>query len=476
MIIYELQRKLVAAVAIILIVLACFDVLPLVVQAEEQEEVEVDFPPLLDSDDIAYFFSNRDLDGLHWALSNVFRRSQRNTAPDEIKFQTLPETLISRGGGSTYTTAYKLKQDMEQIQYLLKEKSSMNESTKSSSLSSSSPLSDVQLKYLEDVVLPTLQRVHDRIPPLEELERTKGLYAFTKQDYEDGIAKVYNKAHYVTDFDVMRRHDDDDKHSRDLLPLLNDQLDVEGIYRQWNGNADVDGDRNGDSSIHNQPHTGIAVIDNLLSPEALDKIRTLLLSSTVFYQTKMPLTFGGYVGAYIDDGLYDKLLLQLAFELHDTLPHIMKDHPLKYLWAYRYDSNYGGIHTHADQAAVNVNIWLTPDEANLNKDMTNGGLVIYTAKPPPHWDFQQYNTNAEFVAKHILEPTNYANVTVPHRANRAVVFDSALFHHTDTFEFKEGYENRRINLTILYGDMQLQTTSSSTSSGSGSDSDGSEEL
>jgi hypothetical protein len=53
----------------------------------------------------------------------------------------------------------------------------------------------------------------------------------------------------------------------------------------------------------------------------------------------------------------------------------------------------------------------------------------------------------------LLKPTNYANVTIPYKQNRAVLFDSALFHHTDKFKFKKGYENRRINLTLLYGDM-----------------------
>ena len=42
-------------------------------------------------------------------------------------------------------------------------------------------------------------------------------------------------------------------------------------------------------------------------------------------------------------------------------------------------------------------------------------------------------------------------VTVPYRANRAVIFDSDLFHETDEIHFREGYENRRINVTFLYG-------------------------
>lgn len=63
----------------------------------------------------------------------------------------------------------------------------------------------------------------------------------------------------------------------------------------------------------------------------------------------------GYVGAYIDDGLYQKILLELAFELRNALPEIMQNHFLKYMWAYKYDSDYTGINTHADQAVSTYN-------------------------------------------------------------------------------------------------------------------------
>ena len=47
-------------------------------------------------------------------------------------------------------------------------------------------------------------------------------------------------------------------------------------------------------------------------------------------------------------------------------------------------------------------------------------------------------------------------MTVPYRANRAVIFDSDLFHETDVISFKPGYENRRINVTLLFGRRQTQ--------------------
>ena len=222
-------------------------------------------------------------------------------------------------------------------------------------------------------------------------------------------------------------------------------------------------------------------MDNLLSPEALEAIQKIMWESTVWYQTKLPKKFGGYLGAYLDDGLYDRILLQLSMDLANRFPDIFKGHPLRYLWAYKYDSEYTGINLHADQAAVNVNIWLTPDEANL--DPTSGGLVVFTAKPPSDWDFAKFNTDTDSVRELLLKPTNFANVTIPYKANRAVIFDSALFHQvrqldrtvpshlsrdsspcflltfgfhqTDNFRFEKGYRSRRINLTLLYGHMQF---------------------
>ena len=39
-----------------------------------------------------------------------------------------------------------------------------------------------------------------------------------------------------------------------------------------------------------------------------------------------------------------------------------------------------GIGVHADNAAVNLNFWVTPDDANL--DPSSGGLVVYPKAPP----------------------------------------------------------------------------------------------
>ena len=97
---------------------------------------------------------------------------------------------------------------------------------------------------------------------------------------------------------------------------------------------------------------------------------------------------------------------------------------------------------------MNVNFWITPDEANL--DPGHGGLVIWDVAAPLDWDFVRYN-NDEAAIRRFLAEKDARSLTIPYRANRAVIFDSDLFHETDRIAFKDGYANRRINITMLFG-------------------------
>lgn len=184
-------------------------------------------------------------------------------------------------------------------------------------------------------------------------------------------------------------------------------------------------------------------VDKLLTPEALEKLRRFCLEGCFWHDVKSE-----YLGGYMYDGFCCGLLLQIAEELRTALPNILGGLPLQIVWAYKYDSSLNGIGLHADKAAVNVNFWLTPDSANLNPE--SGGLVVYQHKPPDDWSFRKFNTEFSSIERY-LESVGSDSVTVPHRQNRAVIFDSSLFHRTDSFQFRPGYENRRINVTMLYG-------------------------
>ena len=191
---------------------------------------------------------------------------------------------------------------------------------------------------------------------------------------------------------------------------------------------------------------GLTYFDNFLTPVALDSIRHFLLGNTIWFDF---FHGGGYIGAYLRDGLACPLFFQIAEEMRTTFPKIFKNHPLKQLWAYKYDSPLTGINAHADYAAVNVNFWVTPKAANLNS--LSGGLVVYNTEAPLEWDPNTFNNDTEKILEH-LEDNNNEKSVIPYNENRIVIFNSNLIHETDKFEFKEGYENRRINVTMLFGE------------------------
>jgi tetratricopeptide (TPR) repeat protein len=189
----------------------------------------------------------------------------------------------------------------------------------------------------------------------------------------------------------------------------------------------------------------IVVIDNLLTEEALLALRGFCLGSTVWnaeYDNH-------YLGAFAVDGFVNDIVLRISREFHEKMPQVFSGHALEEIWAFKYDSRMArGINVHADFARVNLNFWITPDEANL--DPTSGGLVIYDTPAPQTWSFQEYNSEPERIYA-FLEANQAGKRIVPYRCNRAVLFNSNLFHETDAIHFKEGYENRRINITCLFG-------------------------
>jgi Flp pilus assembly protein TadD len=195
--------------------------------------------------------------------------------------------------------------------------------------------------------------------------------------------------------------------------------------------------------LRNAP--GITHLDNFLTPAALASLRQFCLEATVWFQFRYA---NGYLGAFMDDGFCCPLLMQIAEELPRSLPAIFGNHTLRKLWAFKYDSQLSGIPIHADFAAINVNFWVTPDDANLDPD--GGGLTVWDKEAPLDWDFTKYNNDQAAIRRFLAERGARA-VNVPHRQNRAVIFNSDLFHETSRLRFRNGYENRRVNITMLYG-------------------------
>ncbi len=200
----------------------------------------------------------------------------------------------------------------------------------------------------------------------------------------------------------------------------------------------------------NEP-PGIVWADNFLTPEALDSLRAFCLESTIWSVNRY---VDGYLGSIYRHGFNCPLLHQIAEELQHALPRVIGKRPLLQMWGYKYDSTMGGISTHADFAAVNVNFWLTPDDANL--DPEGGGLIVHDVEAPLDWDFSTYNED-KFTMQALIKQRGTRSINIPHRQNRVVIFNSDLFHATAPFKFRPGYENRRLNVTMLYGEREKPT-------------------
>ena len=186
-------------------------------------------------------------------------------------------------------------------------------------------------------------------------------------------------------------------------------------------------------------------IDDFLNNQTLKAFQDFSLYSKVWDKEYK----GSYLGAFANHRCISPLHLKLALDLKRTMPRIFKDYPIGQLWGFKYDAQLGsGINVHADFAKVNLNFWITPSESNL--EANSGGLRVYTVPAPSTWTFHDYNKNSEQIYE-FLSKNNSSSVTVPYRGNRAVLFNSALFHETDAIKFKEGYENRRVNMTYLFG-------------------------
>ena len=187
------------------------------------------------------------------------------------------------------------------------------------------------------------------------------------------------------------------------------------------------------------------VIDDFLSKEVLDKLYSFCLTNSIWNEFDYK---NGYIGSFIENGFNAPLLLQISEEIRLQYPEILKKFPLTKAWAFKCNNQMKGIKIHADFAAININFWITPDKANLNKK--TGGLLIWDKEAPKNWDFEKYNNN-HLAIKNFLKKKKSKMKRIKYKSNRVIIFNSNLFHASDNFNFKKNYENRRINITLLYG-------------------------
>ena len=190
---------------------------------------------------------------------------------------------------------------------------------------------------------------------------------------------------------------------------------------------------------------GAVVFDNFLTPTALSGLQRYLLESTIWHDYSH---ISGFVASYLEDGLACPLLLQIVDELRARLPEVLGPHSLTQAWAFKALQPRAAVDVHADSGAVSVNFWVTRNDANMNPQ--RGGLSIYQVPPPDSWEVRNYDRDKNLIVA-FLGQHPAKTLIVPYRENRAVLFESGLFHSSDIPEFRNTYENHRINVTLLFG-------------------------
>jgi tetratricopeptide (TPR) repeat protein len=200
-----------------------------------------------------------------------------------------------------------------------------------------------------------------------------------------------------------------------------------------------------DSLVGQFAETGMVHVDDLLTPRAFAGLRRYLLESTIWHDFTH---ISGFLATYLEDGLACPLLLQIVDELRGAFPELLGSVPLTQAWAFKAMESGGSIDVHSDDAAISVNLWMTPTEANLSAD--HGGLGICLAAPPRDWSIGGYGGDHQRSVLFLEQNRNKVR-TVSYRENRAVIFSSRFVHYSDAPRFAEGYENRRVNITLLFG-------------------------
>jgi len=140
---------------------------------------------------------------------------------------------------------------------------------------------------------------------------------------------------------------------------------------------------------------------------------------------------------------------QIAQQVMASCPEFFSGYRLLDHWVLLYPVD-APRKVHSDVGRLTLNIWMTPDEANLAPE--RGGLVFYDVKrpDPKHPEANSpYSWSDQFLNDHTLGSSE----TVSYRWNRAVLFDARTFHQTDELLFtNEGISCFRMNLSLTFDD------------------------
>jgi len=316
----------------------------------------------------------------------------------------------------------KLEHDIQQMDYLL------------SAHRASSAAAATELKQRRAVYASALKWLESRLTPSErgdwEHEHLVGCTAlkYLPERLHDDVASSYNK---------------------DLLPVIQPPQSGGPVLRQLDW-----------SQIQKQFwQQGYVVVDQVLTDEHFEHVLQFSTESSCFTRMDFP-----YIGCYLPR-VATPVIGNLTEELAASMPELFNQNTLLMLWIYKHlrprvveqqqkpkwKGSYSedgqpqsGSTTHNDFATVNVNFMISAEGAKLR----GGGLQIFLCDPVGN------QTDIDIEDSFVMDALvlRCPHVTIEYKPNRAIIFASSLFHKTEPFEFRKGYENSRAFMTFLYGD------------------------
>ncbi len=131
------------------------------------------------------------------------------------------------------------------------------------------------------------------------------------------------------------------------------------------------------------------------------------------------------------------------------------EHLFATCWTYKYFQDESDGHIHADNGAASLNLWITPDESNLETDA--GGLVLWNKAVPDEY-FDATGEEMMHMSQALIAEPDAEPGYVSYASNRAMMFRSNVLHKTHRLKFRDAYPHRRVSITFLYGKSGKSTT------------------
>ena len=181
------------------------------------------------------------------------------------------------------------------------------------------------------------------------------------------------------------------------------------------------------------------VLDDALTPAALEKLRSDLLSSWAWHYRSQP----GYVLCLAPPE--SPVLASVTGRLTGLFSQYYPAAEVMEEWAFLHQRPFGEF-VHADIGSYVWTLWLTPEQWDRSPD-TSGLSLFPLARP------DSMPNSREHTLKYFKANAMPRGAYVPYRENRAVIFSASTFHSIGPCDFEASVvERMRCSVSVFLDD------------------------